>query len=255
VNKLRDLVKQEESVRQKRKEHFFSTDFVMGEPGTLFPHSWTPSFALARGCKPMPEGRPQGALQVRPDFQDRAAILVQRMLKTTAPIFDKSTEEGLRFRIYRLGSLEVRTTQELEAEEIVGVVFSIKNQTSSFALKTKALEDSENIAKVTEYVERDFVLGGDQSKVRRRYYIVFETEQGHTLVVERTPEGNFGWVENPDDLDDRNSLAKVTRTQKSIHSVTVQDLRAYQTQLEEYVLPSSKRFSQAVFGYVVRARA
>merc|ERR1712014_346508 len=46
VQKLRALVKDEQCVRSKRKEAFFSQDFKMNEPGSLFPHSWKPSFEI-----------------------------------------------------------------------------------------------------------------------------------------------------------------------------------------------------------------
>merc|ERR1712013_897104 len=46
VKKLRALVKDEQCVRSKRKETFFSQDFKMNEPGSLFPHSWKPSFEI-----------------------------------------------------------------------------------------------------------------------------------------------------------------------------------------------------------------
>merc|ERR1711862_977327 len=41
VQKLRALVKDEASVRAKRKEAFFSQEFCTESPGALFPQSWT----------------------------------------------------------------------------------------------------------------------------------------------------------------------------------------------------------------------
>merc|ERR1719326_1882129 len=122
VAKLRTLVKEEESVREQRKEQFFSKNFVISDPGSVFPASWTSSLAVSRGRGVRVsnlDARPRGALIDRPEYKDHAAELLESNLKSSAPVFDKSTEEGLCFRIYRLGSLEVRTTQELDCEEVV----------------------------------------------------------------------------------------------------------------------------------------
>ena len=47
--------------------------------------------------------------QVDATFQQ---ALLEEVLPTAAPEFHKATEDGVVFRIYRLGSLEVRTTQD-----------------------------------------------------------------------------------------------------------------------------------------------
>merc|ERR1711988_35294 len=41
VMQLRTLVKEEQEVRQKRQDHFFSKLFVIDSPGLLFPRSWS----------------------------------------------------------------------------------------------------------------------------------------------------------------------------------------------------------------------
>jgi len=116
LKKLRALVKEEESLRARRKEVFLSTEFAMDQPGGLFPHSWTPSIEIA-------ESKSQGKLELCPEYKSLASTLAPK-LKESKPMFDKTTEEGTKFRIYTLGSLEVRTTQEFEADEVVGAVFS-----------------------------------------------------------------------------------------------------------------------------------
>merc|ERR1719454_1814426 len=45
VTKLRNLVKQEETVREKRREQFLSKSFIMSDPGSVFPATWTSSLA------------------------------------------------------------------------------------------------------------------------------------------------------------------------------------------------------------------
>merc|ERR1712187_898921 len=49
VDKLRALLGTEESMRQKRIQHFLSEKFVMGNPGPLFPSSWAPKSEITCG--------------------------------------------------------------------------------------------------------------------------------------------------------------------------------------------------------------
>merc|ERR1711907_743500 len=49
VTRLRGLLKEEEKVRQRRKEHFFSKAFEKSNPGPLFPSSWAPAIEIANG--------------------------------------------------------------------------------------------------------------------------------------------------------------------------------------------------------------
>jgi len=234
-------------VRERRKQAFFAQDFVMGNPGTLFPHSWTPTFEIARGREPVPEGRPQGALISRPEFKAQAPALLEQ-LKASGPVFDKTSEEGLRFRIYRIGSLEVRTTKDSEGEEVIGAVFSIRNQAPKTNVsKANAIEDTEKISKVTEYVERTFIFGAAAASLKRRFYLVLETEKGNKIITERLSDGQLSWVGNPDDLEDRNSLAKLTRSETCSTGVVVRDMMACRTKLAESAVPSSKRYVQATF--------
>jgi len=240
VSKLRALVKHEEAIREQRTEQFLSKTFVMHEPGAIFPASWTSSLAVARGHVRVSnlDSRPRGALVARPEYKGHAAELLKSNLKSSAPVFDRSTEEGMRFRIYRLGSLEVRTTQALGSDEIVGAVFSIRNPTSTSGKENATEEEEitfsqepvsleEKIIHATEFVERAFVNGGKPSALRR-YYLVLETEAGHTIVTERLPDGTVTWEENPLEVEDRNSLAKVTRASACQPGVVLQDLKTYQ---------------------------
>lgn len=138
VTKLRALVKEEESVRQRRKANFFAKAFAVDEPGPLFPSSWKSSFESNAQ-------RPQTTLVPRPEYKEEQSVeLLQDTLRTSSPIFDKTTEEGLRFRIYSLGSLEVRTIQEVDGDEVVGSVFSVQ--------KSQEL-DNEKVFKALQYVE------------------------------------------------------------------------------------------------------
>merc|ERR1719440_23792 len=185
VHKLRALVKEEDVVRQKRKQNFFSNTFVMTNPGTLYPASWSSGFEASKGSAPVREAaeRPQAALHVRPEYKGQAAMILLEVMKTSAPVFDKTTEEGLRFRIYQMGTLEVRTTQMVGEEEDVGVVFSIRSPTNKGGRKGERIHEQEKVTKAIEYVEATFACNTSQdgtsaSATPCRYYVVFETESG-----------------------------------------------------------------------------
>merc|ERR1712032_1449964 len=113
LNKLRDLVKEETLLRDERRTHFFSTKFVMEDAGAMFPSSWTSSFKI--GCD----------RQQRSRVQAHTDIKVDCIMQSAEPVFDKSTEDGMRFRVYMSDGVEVRTTQEHAGEEIIGAIFSV----------------------------------------------------------------------------------------------------------------------------------
>jgi hypothetical protein len=113
VQKLRSLVKEESMMRDERKQHFLSTDFEESNAGPLFPSSWKASFQVAKK-----EG---SRLRPRSDFVSQNAL----SLLSATPVFEKCSEEGTCFRIYREGALELRTIQEPFGEETLGAVFSM----------------------------------------------------------------------------------------------------------------------------------
>merc|ERR1719162_558496 len=184
----------------------------MNRPGKLFPHSWSSTFEVVSGLQPVTE-RAQGTLVACPEYKTQAASLLEHL---KAPIFDKCTEEGLRFRIYRLGSLEVRTTTELQDQEVIGAVFSVRSKSQKHtASTTTTVGDQEKVQRITEYVEAICIPGegAKAGKVLRRYYLVLETEKYSSIVTERLNDGKLTWVANPEDIEDRTSLAKVTRSE------------------------------------------
>jgi hypothetical protein len=253
LQKLRALVQDEKAVRQHRKEHFFSSAFEVGNAGSLFPASWTSSVEVARGAVPQKvcgAALPQGcALHARPDFAAEAAAELARVVRPLEPIFDQRTEDGARFRIYRLRGLEVRTVEEYGCQEEVGAVFSIRASSRSSA-EAKVAADSQKVAKVTEYVER--APGGD-----RRSYVVLESELGHVAVMEKLADGSLSWKDDPEDLDGRNALAKVVGTAKCGQvSTTVGDMKSYQAEEAKQAsaccpLVESRRYAQGAFLRVV----
>jgi len=218
---LRSLVEQERDVRKQRKEHFLSSKFLPSSPGPMFPSSWISSFEIS--CEAAAAAA--GNLQLRPDYEAQAAMFEQALREAT-PAFDRSSEDGLRFRVYKLGSLEVRTTQEHNGTEVIGSVFSVR-QSPAAPGDRRRVQETEKVTKVTEYVES---CKGTADGVSRRSYVVLETEEGNLIVTERRIGGAVVWEENPDDLEDRNSLAKFIRscscsvTKKAL--VTVEDLES-----------------------------
>jgi len=181
VQRLASLVKAEETVQGERKTHFLSARFAVGDAGPLFPASWTCSFGIANGqASKNSQARP---LRACTEYMAQANVLEQAM-GTAIPTFDKSTEDGMRFRIYNFGSLDVRTTQTYDGKEAVGVVFSTTPappSTSCGRLSGDAVEH-EKIVKVSEYVESSDVEGLPSS---RRNYIVLQTQSGRSIVTER----------------------------------------------------------------------
>merc|ERR1712154_218299 len=110
----------EETLQQQRQEMFLSTEFNMDDAGALFPASWTSAIKVGG-----PDERL--LLQPRPDYRAESAMLEQ-VVQAGTPVFDKTTEDGVTFRTYRAGSLEVRTVQEINGKETIGAVFSVCEQ-------------------------------------------------------------------------------------------------------------------------------
>jgi hypothetical protein len=246
LRKLHALVEQEQDVRQRRKEHFLSPNFTMSSAGPLFPASWTAKLEIAKGHG---SAAPAAHLRARPEYVVEAPMLEQA-LETTSPVFDKKTEDGTRFRMYRLGSLEVRTTQEHDGKEVIGAVFS---QVSADGKQGRGKVGPARVLKVTEYVER----ACESSKKCYRLFIMLETEQGGAILTEQLADGSIAWSENPADLEDRRSLAKVSRTADCRSAgVTSLELKSYlQQECDDAAVPCSgsvshtarRRYSQAVF--------
>jgi len=210
VEKLRSLVKEEEVVQQLRKEIFLSSKFVKEAPGPMFPSSWTDSIEIAK------EKKQAHSMFHSVDFKNHSTVLEQA-LKSTEPAFEKSTEEGTKFRVYTFGCMEVRTTQENGRKEIIGSVFSIRAHSKAGISQT---DSEDKLVKVTEYVEN--------AAQSRRSFVVLKTESGSSIVIEKLMDGTVTWQDNSTDLEDRISLAKVVRSDDCRIGVTVGDMMAYQ---------------------------
>ncbi|CAJ1399899.1 unnamed protein product [Effrenium voratum] len=131
TSKLRSLVNEEQLLFQRRKMQFLDRAFQVGNPGAEFLRSWTSRFRVEKDGK-----APEASKMVPVDFDDAfAAVLAKDILPTASPEFKKETEDGSTFRIYQIGSLEVRTTQEMFGQELVGGIFSRQVTGQSFCGK------------------------------------------------------------------------------------------------------------------------
>merc|ERR1711974_56178 len=187
MDKLGNLLKKEAEVQQQRKAKFFSEDFCMCNAGPLFPSSWKASMEIAHG-------KALGCLSICSDREADAACV----LKSVAPLFEKSAEDGTGFRIYRQNGLEVRTIQEPDGEEVTGAVFSMDSEQAI---------DNDDLVKVTEYVENAQV----PPTLCYNSYVVLEAKKGNLIMTEKLEDGTLCWEVNPASLHDRNASAKVIR--------------------------------------------
>jgi len=127
--------------------------------------------------------------------------MLEDALESAVPAFDKVTEDGSRFSVYRIGSIEVRTITEPDCEPVIGAVFSVHPLVEA---PRQVIGEQERIVKATEYIER---LGLDF-----QVYVTLETDKKNVIVVEELADGMWKREENPSNLEDRTSLAKVLRT-------------------------------------------
>lgn len=221
--KLGELLEEEEACRRQRKASFFSADFCANDPGSLFPSSWTPQFRI--------EGHDvvhRRCLHPHPDFREDVPRL-EKALEILSPVFDNVTEDGVRFCIYHMGSLEVRTARELNGKELIGAVFSSTSYPKFLPAEGESLQEV-RVAKVTRYVERAH-LGSSALGERRplaaqsHYYIVFESDCGEAILTEKRRDGTVVWERNSSSLDARNAAAKVVSSSTcSDSSLRLRDL-------------------------------
>jgi hypothetical protein len=205
VAKLRSLVREEEKVRAERRAHFLCRRFRPDDCGPLFPGSWHSALQVG-------EAKQGVELHERPEYVAQSGGVLERALKDTQPTFDKTAEDGVRFRIYKIGSLQVRSTQCFGEEEVIGAVFStlasppVSTQRQTATEQDLAIKEDDKITKATEYVE------ATSQAPFRHSFVELETESGRAAVTERLPGGQMVWTESPQDVEVRRCLAKVVRS-------------------------------------------
>jgi len=219
MERIGNLMKQEQAVRAQRKHMFFSKQFEAESPGPLYPSSWKNYIEIERETSSSSD---KCILHERPEYTAQADIF-EHFIQSAIPTFDKSSEEGIRFRVYKVGSLEVRTTQELDGEETVGAVFSISpsGEAPMQRKKGQKVDLTDAVKKVTTFVEKDRDLSS-----RHRYYVVLETVKDKTIVTEMSADGVIVWKEDPADIEVRSSLAKLFRSKDcGDKGISIRDMR------------------------------
>lgn len=244
VKKLQKMLQHEGALRQQRTDHFMSTDFKMENPGDLFPKSWAQRMKVEVSAMNVPANN----LKRRDDYKAQAKQL-DRFLQSATPIFERKTEEGCMFRIYRVGSIEVRTIQEHKGKEEILVVFSIEStQRDGAAAKKQTPKDDARITKITIYVEMSSDLQ-EGPIASHQYFVVLETDAGDAIVSEKCKDGHATWQENPSDLQARISLAKTVCCEKwnEMSPSSVKDLKLYQQEAASNGDISSKHYAQGAY--------
>lgn len=268
IKSLQALVDEEKGVQEKRRTHFLSRDFVPTAPGPLFPSAWKPTFSMhfARGASVAAGG---DAARGRHLVEVECSAKTAEVPGTQKPTFDRTTEDGVRFRVYRQGALEVRTIQQEEGEEErVGVVFEVG--------RPAPLADHHPVIKATEFVmsgeghacarvgagapsrrgeqgltedQEDARNEGEQIPHRQLYhfFVVYETDLGDVILAEQHAGSAHFWEENPVDVEERYACARVLRVaDASGSSTTVGQLRNQCQELAAATL-SSRRYAQRAF--------
>mmetsp|Transcript_70259 Transcript_70259/g.164842 ORF Transcript_70259/g.164842 Transcript_70259/m.164842 type:complete len:982 (+) Transcript_70259:72-3017(+) len=255
VSKIRALVSEEEILRGKRQALFCDAAFIPENPGSVFPRSWTSMFqveqqGVSAGLvkKALRSGMVQLALN--PAFK---SLIINEMLPNTAPVFEKSAEDGVVYRIYQIGTMEVRTTQEPASSEVVKVVFSIRSTKWRAIAGRAEVADGERIVQARMFVESvDTVsdltrsihgkaaeptqkldsdaLWRSQKMDHCHYFIVLETDKDNMLVTEKNLDGSVSLVVNPENVEDRISLARLLYTHQCKEgSASVREVKVFQS--------------------------
>merc|ERR1712187_420631 len=102
-------------------------------------------------------------LHERPDYKEEAAVF-EHLLATATPVFDKCAEDGMRYRVYRFGSVEVRTIQAFGNKEVIAAVFSLHAAQQEHDEGGNGAIEQEQLVKATEYIEGQW-----------HFYVVLET--------------------------------------------------------------------------------
>ena len=227
TTKLRSHIHEENSLLERRKLHFYDKAFKVGNAGHDFPRSWTSRFQIEKdGLAPKTEASNKTGL-VKVDI-DKAysATLVKDVLPTAAPEFQEKTEDGTCFRIYKIGSLEIRTTQERFTEEQIGVVYSSRAPTWNLAAASQELAERERVVECKVFLEA--AEGDAVGKQPHHFYMVCNTDNKNVIVTEKLANGSTTFVINPKNLEDRNSLAKQLFKSDCLDKATVKDVKIQQ---------------------------
>ncbi|CAJ1440046.1 unnamed protein product [Effrenium voratum] len=249
ISKVRTLVGEEDSTRGRRKLRFSDKAFSVANPGPEFPRTWTPRFQVemdGRISQTVPTKFGLAKLEVDDAFEQS---LLKDILPTAAPEFNKTTEDGVAFRIYKIGSLEVRTIQEAEGEEKVAVVFS----SGAASWEAKAAKGEEALARELVTSCKIYAEAMEHEAWAEdmpcNYYAVLESQSGAVVATEMTSDGSFLWLQNPNNLEDRNSLGKLLFQAECREGVCMRDVKKLQQDLPEGA-NMRKQYAKAIYKLV-----
>lgn len=249
TSKLRSHIHEEKSLLERRKLHFCDKSFKVGNAGHDFPRSWTSRFQIEKdGSAPKTEAANKtGLVKVEIDAA-HATALANDILPTAAPEFQEKTEDGAVFRIYKIGSLEIRTTQEKFGKEQVGVVYSSRAPTWNLAATSQDLSDREKVVECKVFLEA--AEGDAQGKQPHHFYIVCTTVNKNVIVTEKLANGSTTFLVNPKNLEDRNSLAKQLFKSDCLEQATVKDVKTQRANFNKTLeanLSARKQYVKALF--------
>merc|ERR1740139_220578 len=251
ADKLRALVEAEANVRQNRKSFFLSPAFSPegGNFGSgIFPSSWKPTVELSKAWR-----NEKQSLKPRTELQGQTAMLTE-LIADAEPTFNKFTEDGLRWLIYRFGALEIRAIQEPGRNLEIGAVFStIGTGNDKFSnISSQDVKHSEKIASVKMCIEK----APGTCKLQSQYFVVATTETGKRVLVEKRGDGTLNWVDEPKNVDDRIAVAKMVEYHSTCtRGATIAHMRLHfskdQAETENTVAvkssSKSKRLAYAVY--------
>jgi hypothetical protein len=213
----------------------------------MFPSSWATSFQVTKQDPPGEENKAPshrgGALSL---CKPEAWHLSLSDLQSCKLVFDKTTEDQTRFRLYRPDGFEVRTIQECNGEEKIGAIYSVlalggrspsPSPSTGEVQRCSQVEEDEVVTGVSVYVE-----GGSYNGRGPEYFVVFETMQGSVIVTELLKCGAMAWDANPPNVTFRCSLGKL------LYSVKVSEEGATLKVLKDYAegLQAAETMSQVV---------
>ena len=82
------------------------------------------------------------------------------------------------------------------------------------------------------------------------YYIVLDTNEKSVLVTERKSDGSLSWLQNPHNLEDRNSLAKLLFTADCKEGLSLADVKPhFEAQPRDTDGEHRKRYAKALYVY------
>jgi len=219
--KLESLLQEEDDFKQQRKQHFLGDSFDVRQPGAFFPSSWAAPAGASVG----------GAYKCTwkscaERLSQQTSMHLLELLEPSKAVFDKTTDDGQRFRIYSLGEVEVRTTQQVDGTEELGAVFTCTTRSTDRSLKR--MHDEDWVSEVTEFVERTSPTSTlKQNSSGCTYFAVLSTHSGHIVVVERQGDAQTSWDEDPPGWEHRKTFARVLRTKVVQPQTKVKDLRFF----------------------------